>query len=430
VRSILKNVLSKFRGDELYRLKLASGKICLTYLVLGVLWIYFSDQLVYLLAGSNSAAFQTMSTYKGWFYVAITTLLLYYLINGLFKKVFYLNHNDVLTGLFNRNYFEVQQKNLNSNSVLPISVIMADINELKIVNDALGHLTGDEMLKLAASAIRSACRNEDIQIRWGGDEFLVLLKNTNSDIARQMASKIKHACDKESIGTIHLNVSLGWDTKSDQSYPLSSAIKNAEDMMYRNKLVEKRGHRRSVTDAIITTLHEKNPREAQHSKRVGEISRRLAKALGYTDLEESNLHLIGHLHDIGKIAINEQILNKAGPLTAAERDEVERHPEVGFRILSASYETKEIAECILSHHERWDGKGYPRGLAGEDIPLIARVVSIADAYDAMTAERPYRKPLTYAEIKNEFLNNAGTQFDPQLTQLFIDRILVEEQVRT
>jgi HD-GYP domain-containing protein (c-di-GMP phosphodiesterase class II) len=114
----------------------------------------------------------------------------------------------------------------------------------------------------------------------------------------------------------------------------------------------------------------------------------------------------------------------------AERDEIERHPEVGFRILSASYETKEIAECILSHHERWDGKGYPRGLAGEEIPLISRIVSIADAFDAMTAERPYRKPLTYDEIKSEFQNNAGTQFDPQLTQLFIDRILVEEQFQT
>lgn len=428
--SMLRNVLSRLRGNDLYRLKVASGKICLTYLVIGVLWIYFSDQLVSVLAGSNSAAFQVMSTYKGWFYVAVTALILYHLINGFLKKVFYLNHNDVLTGLFNRNFFEEKQSHLNSDSVLPISVIIADINELKIVNDALGHSTGDKLLKLAASAIRSSCRNEDVLIRWGGDEFLVLLKNTDSAKAMQMADEIKNACSKESIGTINLNVSLGWDTKTDQTHPLSTAIKNAEDMMYKNKMVEKRGHRRSITDAIITTLHEKNPREAQHSKRVGEISRRLAKVLGYTDLEESNLYLIGHLHDIGKIAINEQILNKAGPLTVAERDEIERHPEVGFRILSASYETKEIAECILSHHERWDGKGYPRGLAGEEIPLISRIVSIADAFDAMTAERPYRKPLTYDEIKGEFLNNAGTQFDPQLTQLFIDHILAEEQAQT
>lgn len=400
-----------------------SGKICFLYLLVGGLWIFFSDRLVYVLAGGDGHAIQVMSTYKGWAYVLVTGILLYFLINNLLRRVLYLHHNDELTGCFNRRYFDDHKEIYTDPSLVPYSVIMADLDALKIVNDAFGHAAGDELLQKAAAAIRASLRDGDIPIRWGGDEFLVLLPLTDEMEARRVVDAILRQSAEESVEAISLKVSLGWATREVPSHSLAETIREAEDMMYRNKVLEKQSHRGGLIETIITTLHEKNPREASHSRRVGEVSKALAKAMGLTELEEQTLQAIGTLHDIGKIAVDERVLNKTGPLTREERDAVQRHPEIGFRILSTSPDTKEIAEWILCHHERWDGTGYPRGLAGEEIPLIARIIGIADAYDAMSSERPYRKPLTTAEIRAEFEKNAGAQFDPGLTERFLTSVL-------
>jgi len=145
--------------------------------------------------------------------------------------------------------------------------------------------------------------------------------------------------------------------------------------------------------------------------------------MGLTEIEVNKLKVAGLLHDIGKIAIDEQILNKPGKLTGQEWDEIKRHPAIGYRILSSSFETLELAECILSHHERWDGTGYPNGLKGELIPRLASIVSLADSYDAMTSERPYRKALSEDQIIEEIRNNAGVQFNPVVARIFIEKIL-------
>lgn len=402
-----------------------SGKICFLYLLVGGLWIFFSDRLVYVLAGGDGHAIQIMSTYKGWAYVLVTGILLYFLINNLLRRVLYLHHNDELTGCFNRRYLDDRWDDFTSSDLLPFSVIMADLDALKIVNDAFGHATGDVLLQKAATAIRSSLRSGDIPIRWGGDEFLVLLPLTDEAEARGIMDAILRRCVDESVENVGLKISLGWATRTVPSHLLPETIREAEDMMYRNKVLEKQSHRGGLIETIITTLHEKNPREASHSRRVGEVSKALAKAMGLTDFEEQTMQTIGTLHDIGKIAVDERILNKTGPLTKEEREAIQRHPEIGFRILSTSPDTKEIAEWILCHHERWDGTGYPRGLAGEEIPLIARIICIADAYDAMSSERPYRKPMSTAAIRAEFEKNAGVQFDPGLTERFLTSVLKE-----
>jgi len=215
-----------------------------------------------------------------------------------------------------------------------------------------------------------------------------------------------------------ISVSFGVATKILEE-PIHEVIKLAEDDMYTHKLFEIASHRNETIKTIISTLHEKNPREEAHSKRVSEICIAIGTKLEMKSDEIALLKAISNLHDIGKIAIDDSILNKKGPLDEKEWEQIKKHPEIGYRILSSSPEYAEIAQDILSHHERYDGKGYPRGLSGEDIPLRARIISIADSYDAMISERPYRRPLTHQEALEEIKKYSGTQFDPELAKLFI-----------
>jgi len=193
--------------------------------------------------------------------------------------------------------------------------------------------------------------------------------------------------------------------------------------MYKNKVIENETIRGNTINTIINTLHEKNPREEQHSQRVSEICQKIGRALGFSEIKVSKLKVVGLLHDIGKIAIEEGILNKPGKLIEQERDEIRRHPDIGYRILGTSYEMLELADCILAHHERWDGTGYPKGLKGEAIPKVARIIALADSYDAMTSERTYRNALSEDEVLAEIRNNAGTQFDPEITRIFVEKVL-------
>ena len=202
-------------------------------------------------------------------------------------------------------------------------------------------------------------------------------------------------------------------------------LQYAEDHMYKNKIVEDQSNRDKSIKTIINTLHEKNPREEQHSKRSSEICRKIGKALGLSESEISKLEAVALLHDIGKIAINEGILNKPGKLKEQEWDEIRKHPEIGYRILNTSMNFQNW-RIHLAHHERWDGRGYPQGLKGENIPLISRIIAIADSYDAMTSDRPYRKALSIERAVLEIIKNSGTQFDPEIAKLFIEKVLGKE----
>mgnify|MGYP002409222171 CR=1 FL=1 len=404
-------------------------KISLIYLFLGMLWVYFTDRAAAFLS-PDQEAFLIISTYKGWIYIIVTSLIGYLLVSRLLQKMerseqenLYLSYHDILTGLCNRRYYEMEFKRLDMEKNLPISVVMADVDGLKIINDAFGYQFGDRILRRAADSILENCRPDDVIARWGSDEFILLLPNTTYEETKNIVRLIKEAFHRESNEIVRSSMSIGWSTKVSEGVEFAEVLKNAENDMYKHKMIQNSGFKGNLINAIISTLYVKNPREEAHSERVGEIAEKIGIALGLSDTAVSKLKVTGHLHDIGKIAVDEGILNKAGRLTESEREEIRRHPDVGYRILSASVEMTELADCILAHHERWDGRGYPRGLSGEEIPVESRIIALADSYDAMSSERPYRKALSEEVILFEIKRNAGYQFDPVIARIFVEKVL-------
>ncbi|HET6785581.1 MAG TPA: PAS domain S-box protein [Erysipelotrichaceae bacterium] len=336
------------------------------------------------------------------------------------ENILFLSYHDQLTGLYNRRFYEEELKRLNSSRNLPITLVMGDINGLKLVNDTFGHTRGDSLIKSVADAIKSACRTDDIVARLGGDEFVIILPNTDRNVADTVVNRIKSKLIEIQAETIEISVSFGYMTKTDSNLETTEWIKLTEDDMYRNKVYESHSMRRKTIDLIMKTLFEKNSREMLHSSRVSEICGAIASHIGLSIEEINKIKLTGLMHDIGKIGIDEKILNSNKSLTNDEWLEIKKHPEIGSRILNASVDFAEIAEVVLQHHERWDGKGYPRGLKGEEISINARIVTIADAYDAICSDRAYRNAYTEEFALSEIKKGANNQFDPMLVQVFID----------
>ena len=216
---------------------------------------------------------------------------------------------------------------------------------------------------------------------------------------------------------------MGHSTKENSDQSVDQVIKDAEDYMYHKKLLERNTTHSSIINSIQATLHESSNYTEEHSERLVKLSVDLGSALGLSDEQLLELDLLSRLHDIGKICIEESILSKPGKLTDAEWAKVKRHPEVGYKIAQASTELVQISELILSHHERWDGNGYPQGLSGTQIPLLSRIITIIDAYDAMTQDRPYRKAMPKESAVNEIIDNADKQFDPYIAHVFVEQVL-------
>lgn len=335
----------------------------------------------------------------------------------------YLSYHDQLTGLYNRRFFEEELARLDVERSLPLTIVMADVNGLKLVNDSFGHTAGDELLRKVAQILRNGFRKDDIIARLGGDEFIALLPDTGTYETKQIITNIKALASKEKAGTVDISISFGYQTKTSNEEKIHDILKKAEDYMYKEKLFEGPSMRGKTINTIISALHEKNKREEQHSHRVSNLCESMGRALGLSEDEIKELKTVGLLHDIGKIAIEENILNKPGKLTEEEWEEIKRHPEIGYRILRTVNDMTEIAEHVLAHHERFDGKGYPKGLKGKQIPLQSRIIAIADSYDAMVSERSYRSALPEEIAVQELKINAGSQFDPELTKVFIEKVL-------
>ncbi|WP_297420973.1 HD domain-containing phosphohydrolase [Clostridium sp.] len=339
------------------------------------------------------------------------------------KNLEYLSYNDELTGVKNRRFYEEELNRLNSKENLPFTIVLGDLNGLKLINDSFGHAVGDDLIKKVAEIIKKGCRSQDIIARIDGDEFVILLSNTEASETEQIIKKINHIAKQEKVQNIDISISFGYETKRNMNEDIKEVFKKAEDYMYKRKLFESSCMRGKTVNTIMNTLNEKNEREEQHSVRVSDLCKSMGENLGFSEKNIYDLKTAGLLHDIGKIALDENILNKPSKLSDDEFEEIKRHPEIGYRILNTVNEMSEIAEYVLLHHEMWNGSGYPKGLKGENIPIESRIIAIVEAYDAMTSQRSYHNAISEKYAVEELQRNAGIQFDPELVNVFINKVL-------
>ncbi len=333
------------------------------------------------------------------------------------QQIEYFSSHDSLTGLFNRNHFEYLLSKSDTRSNLPISVIMCDLNGLKLSNDVFGHTAGDELLVKASEAIKKVCRDGDFIARLGGDEFVILLPKTHNNDAMQIVARIREVLSKEKTNVIRCSMSIGCDTKTSVSQKIDMTVRNAENEMYKEKALNRNRTDTDMLNAIIMWLYSKSPMEEQHAANVSEICRTIAEALGLPQTEIRLLRNAGFLHDIGKVGISESILQKRGEFTDQEEIEYRQHPSIGYRLLNIFDSTASLAEGVYCHHEHWDGTGYPRGLSGEEIPLMARIITVAGRYE--TALSCGAKPVGHEEALELIRTDAGTKLDPTLVDVFL-----------
>jgi len=343
------------------------------------------------------------------------------------EKIRYLTFHDSLTGIYNRAYFENELEKYDNLRYLPISVIMGDMNGLKLVNDAFGHDEGDRLLKIAANSLKESCRQADTVARYGGDEFVILLPNTTTQEAEGIIERISNKISQTQFGPIPPSIALGCETKTFIQQDIHLILKHAEDNMYQQKLMSEQSNRSAVISTLERTLIEVSEETELHALRLQTLCDQMCEKMNLPGSLKSELRLLAVLHDIGKVVIPQSILTKASELSLDEWRLIKQHPEVGYRIAQSSPDLAFIAKGILTHHERWDGTGYPRGLKGEDIPLSSRILSIVDAYDVMISGRAYKQKMSNEEAIEEIKRASGTQFDPTLANIFIE-IIINEKV--
>jgi diguanylate cyclase (GGDEF)-like protein/PAS domain S-box-containing protein len=338
------------------------------------------------------------------------------------EELTFQSRHDYLTGLYNRRYYETELKRLDVESQLPLSVITGDINGLKLINDAFGHAEGDKIIIESAMIIEGCCRQGDILARTGGDEFGIIMPRTDSATALEVLQNIQSALKKfDSENNFEMyqhSVSLGYATKEKIEEDIMYILKTAEDNMYQRKLLEANSVHSTIVASIKAAMFEKSHETEEHAERLVTLSKAIGMALNLSQVELDKLELLATLHDIGKVGVKDYILTKPGKLSESEWAEIKRHPEIGYRIAMTSPELVPVAEGILCHQEWWNGSGYPKGLCGESIPLLSRIIAVVDAYDAMTNDRPYRKAMEPAVAIEIIRENAGTQFDPKIAEIF------------
>lgn len=341
------------------------------------------------------------------------------------KALNFLSFHDKLTSLYNRTYMERKIKKSNHNKYLPISVIMVDINGLKLINSSYGHRAGDELLIKAADILESLVSRDHILARWAGDEFIIFMPRTTEAEALKLRKainiKVKHTEDDR----LPLSVGLGTATMTDLNQDIYKLIYQADEKMYQDKLTKIKSAKNKFVKNLLSTLGAKSSETKEHAVRMTKLSLELGERIALKHDELNQLNLLATLHDIGKVMISEDILKKPGKLNEEEWEIIKKHPEKGASIVSSTEEFASISNYILHHHEHWDGSGYPGGLEGAEIPLLSRLISIVDAYDVMTNRRAYKEPLSKEEALTEIKRCSGTQFDPYLADNFIEMMKIK-----
>ncbi|SDD96465.1 bifunctional diguanylate cyclase/phosphohydrolase [Sporomusa acidovorans] len=337
------------------------------------------------------------------------------------ENLVYFSYHDALTGVYNRAYFErevtcIEQKEEG------IGIFVVDIDRLKFINDTLGHEQGDATLIHATRVLQASFGENSIIARIGGDEFAVIVRgvarNDMEVIYRRIRKNIRVENEKTAEVIIPLEMSVGYAYSLDANRPQRDLLREADNKMYREKLYRQSATEGSIIQTLKKMLLARDYDTGIHGERLHNMIANFARKAGIPGSAIADIQLFAEFHDVGKVGIPDHILHKPGPLTREEREQIQRHCEIGYRIAQTSTDLLPIADWILKHHEWWDGRGYPLGIKGEAIPLECRIVAIADAYDAMISDRPYRQAVGHAEAIEELKRYAGTQFDPALVHIF------------
>jgi len=337
------------------------------------------------------------------------------------EELEYLSMHDSLTGLYNRFYFEEEMRRLESSRFNPVAMIIFDVDGLKLVNDTLGHKKGDQLLITAADIISKSFRQGDVVARVGGDEFGVLLPKTPGHLVEEALKRISEQIKiyNQKHPELPLSISTGYAVRNDELGTMNDIFKEADNKMYRQKLHSRQSTRSVLVQTLMKALEARDFITEGHGDRLQILVGDMAEVLYLPDARVKDLRLLAQFHDIGKVGVPDAILFKKGPLNRKEYAEMQRHSEIGHRIALSAPDLVLIADWILKHHEWWNGQGYPLGLKEEEIPLECRILAIADAYDAMTHDRPYRQAMSQEAAVREIAKASGIQFDPVLVQKFL-----------
>jgi diguanylate cyclase (GGDEF)-like protein/putative nucleotidyltransferase with HDIG domain len=353
---------------------------------------------------------------------------------------------DALTGLLNhRGGLQALKAAFDTavNDGASVSLLVGDIDSFKLFNDTYGHVAGDEVLRLVAKHCASAVGSLGTACRYGGDEFLLILPRIEKHEASRMAKGITEQLGgvefrTEDSHSVPIRMSVGVATYPDDTGSPSNLVAIADAAMYEAKKRLEGAKKSSVSsradttfgvlESLVLAVDAKDRYTKDHCDLVAEYAVKLAQRLNLSDESVRALRVAGLLHDIGKLAVPDEILKKPAPLTEEEYLIMQRHVRIGEVLIREVPQLKDVIQAVSCHHERYDGSGYPRGLAGEGIPLLGRIIAVADAYSAMCLDRPYRKAMPLDAAVGEFVSGAGIQFDPDIARAFVD-LLLEEQLQ-
>ncbi|MCF7925653.1 MAG: diguanylate cyclase [Candidatus Izimaplasma sp.] len=401
-------------------------KVAIIYMIFSAAWILITDYML-LLSIDDTVSYQAYSTIKGLIFIITSSAIIYYLVNrevNIIKQaemnITKLERFDRLTNLYNRHSFDEKLTQL-AQEHKSVSVILSDINGLKLINEMYSSQEGDKTLISFSKLLKRVLPDNAFIARIGGDEYCSIIESCTKNDMVMWVETITHDISEKMQYDIPLTVAIGY-AKTNDSAEIFNTLSIAEDRMMKNKLVLTESASNSVVQSLKTALFERSDETEQHANRMAEMAIKFGHKLNLSHNDINDLKLLAYLHDIGKIGIEDSILKKPAKLTKLEYNRMKQHPSIGFKIANNVEALESIAYYILTHHEWWDGNGYPKELYREDIPLISRILSIVDAWDAMTNDRVYRKAMSIDDAIKELKDNKGTQFEPKLVVVFLTLI--------